>query len=83
MSRKGHFLFVYIQPPDFPGAALDSLGFRELVFIHHAQGAVEILGNVFPLGSGSDALFGAAQFFIIFPAADITYIFHKKFLLGS
>ena len=55
--------------------------FRKLVLIDHAQGALEIFGDVLPAGSGGNAALGVAQFFILFPAANIADIFHKRFLL--
>jgi hypothetical protein len=53
-----------------------------LVLTNEAKGALEIIVYIFPLGAGGDALLGAAQFFVVFPSADVAYIFHKVYLLG-
>lgn len=57
------------------------LFFGKLVLIDHAQGALEIFGDVLPFGAGGNAALGVAQFFVIFPAANIADVFHKRFLL--
>ena len=49
----------------------------ELVLAHHAQGALKILGDVLPLGAGSNAALGIALCLVIDPAANLAYIFHK------
>ena len=58
------------------------LSFRELVFSNEAEGAFKVIVNFLPGGAGGDSLFGAAQRFIVFPSADIAYIFRRGFLLG-
>lgn len=60
--------------------------FGELILADHAQGALEIFGDVFPFGAGCDAALGVAQGLVIFPSANVAYIFHSgiltfKFLL--
>ena len=54
----------------------------ELVLAHHAQGALEVGGDVLPFGTRSDAALGVALGFVVFPAANVADIFHKLFLLG-
>ena len=59
-----------------------SLFSGDLVFAYHAKGALEIFGNILPLGAGSNATLGITGCFIIFPAAKIANIFHNNYLLG-
>lgn len=47
----------------------------EAVFVSAAEGALEIVGQVFPLGAGAEAAFFVAFCLIIDPATDITYVF--------
>ena len=58
------------------------LCFRELVLAHEAEGTFKVIVNFRPGGAGGDALLGTAQLFVVFPAADVAYIFHKVYLLG-
>ena len=51
--------------------------FAEVFFVYSAKGASKILGKIFEFCAGSDSVFGGADFFIIFPTAYITYIFHS------
>ena len=60
-----------------------SLGFRELVLTYEAKGALEVIMYFCPGSAGGDSLFGASQFFVVFPAANVTYIFHKSVLLEN
>mgnify|MGYP007011598356 FL=1 len=46
------------------------------VFCDAAKRAGEVIGNVFPLGSGRDAFFGIALFLVVFPAANRANVFH-------
>jgi hypothetical protein len=69
VKRRKKFLSLYLY-------------FRELVFSNEAEGAFKVIVNFLPGGAGGDSLFGAAQRFIVFPSADIAYIFHRGFLLG-
>ena len=48
----------------------------ELFLACKAQGALEVCGNVFPLGAGSDAALLVAYGLVIFPTAKITYMLH-------
>lgn len=48
----------------------------ELILAYAAKRAGEILGNVLPLGSGSDAAILIALSLVIDPAADCAYVFH-------
>ena len=53
---------------------------RELVLAHHAQGALEIFGDILPLGAGGNAALGIAQSLVVFPAANVANIFHISYL---
>jgi hypothetical protein len=57
------------------------LNFRELIFAHETQRALEVIVNLGPGSAGGDSLLGAAQLFVVFPSADVANIFHKVFLL--
>ena len=59
------------------------LGFAELILANQAQGALEILRNILPLGAGGNTALGVTELLIVFPAADIANIFHNEFLLKS
>ena len=59
------------------------LTFGELILTDGAQGALEILGDIFPLGAGGNAAFGIAQFLVVFPTANVANVFHNKFLLND
>ena len=50
------------------------------VLLHGAQGAVEIFGNIFPLGAGCDTALGITLSLVVFPSADAANIFHNRFL---
>ena len=50
----------------------------ELVLTHAAQGALEALGDVLPLGAGGNAALGIASFHIVGPAANIANVLHSK-----
>jgi len=54
--------------------------YAELVFGCAAQRALEILSYIRPSGSGSDSGILETSFFVIFPSAKITYVFHIHFL---
>ena len=57
------------------------LSFRKLVLIDHAQGALEIFGDVLPFGAGGNAALGVAQYLVVFPPANVADIlFHIVFL---
>jgi hypothetical protein len=59
-----------------------SLFLRELILAHSAQGALEVLRNILPSRAGSDAGLGVAQFFVVYPTANVANIlFHNEFLL--
>jgi hypothetical protein len=62
--------------------SLLSLCFREPVLAHEAERTFKVIVNFRPGGAGGDALLGTAQRFIVFPSADVAYIFHRGFLLG-
>jgi len=57
------------------GGRMES-GRAERVLAQAADGAYPILGNVFPLGAGSDAAFGIAHFGIIDVTAGALVLFH-------
>ena len=69
----------------FSGAAFWLWGLLsgELILAHGAQGAGEVFRDILPLGAGGNAAFGVAGRFVIFPAANVAYIFHSKFLLDG
>jgi hypothetical protein len=48
----------------------------ELFLAHKAEGALEIFGDIFPLGAGSDAALGIALKFVVFPTANIADMLH-------
>lgn len=54
-----------------------ALCLRELILTNQTHGAFKIIGNILPGSVGGDTAFGIAPFLIIFPAAKVTYIFHK------
>jgi hypothetical protein len=54
----------------------------ELFLAYGAEGALEIFGYILPLGAGGDTAFGIAFSLVVFPAAKVTNIFHKNYLLG-
>ena len=60
----------HIQPASF------ALLLREHILAHAAQGALEILGDILPLGAGGNAVLGIAGGLIIDIAAGITDVFH-------
>ena len=59
------------------------LSLAELILTYEAQGALKIPGDVFPLGTGGNAALGVAGCLVIFPATNVAYIFHNRFLLKS
>ena len=65
------------------GAGFWCLCGGELILAHETQGAFEVLGDILPGGAGGNAAFGAALGGVIFPAADITNIFHHHNLPNS
>ena len=68
------------------GAVFDRAGgedgsfLGEVILAYGAQGALKIVGDILPLGAGSNAALGVAQLLIIFPTADITDMLHNLFL---
>ena len=68
-------------PPAMPVAFLLRLFFGEHILTHGAEGAQEVFGDIFPLSAGSNAAFGVAKGLVVFPAANVTNIFHNGFLL--
>ena len=60
---------------------LFGLGFREMILVHAAQRAGEIFGDILPLGAGGNSTLGVAQFLVVLPTANVTYIFHGMNLL--
>ena len=90
MSEIRGFLFAFFAPqgaffiqkkPDSLNCPADFHLFGgELVLAHHAQGALEVFGDILPLGAGSDAALGVTQLLVIFPAADVADILHNSFL---
>lgn len=48
----------------------------ELIFAYGAEGALEIVGEIFPLGAGRNAVFGRAFILVVFPTANIAYVSH-------
>ena len=60
---------------------LSLLCFAELILPYATQRAFKILGKILKLGTGSDAMLGITYCLIIFPTANVTYIFfHFHFL---
>ena len=55
----------------------------ETAFVSAAQGAAEILRQVFKLRAGTEITFGETNFFIVDPAAEITYMLHIKYLVSE
>ena len=54
----------------------------EIFFAHAAFGAFPVVGDVFKLGSGGDAVLGVAELFIVNPAAGAAHILrHLCFLV--
>jgi len=51
------------------------LGFAEFFFAYSAEGALEILGQILEFRSGSDSVFGISLSLVVFPAANLTYVF--------
>ena len=51
------------------------LSFAELILAYTAQGASEVLGQIFKFGAGRDSVIGIANCFVIFPAANVTNVF--------
>ena len=56
------------------------LAFGKIILTDAAQRADKILGNILPLGTGSNALFGVALLLVVFPATQIANIFHSDYL---
>ena len=52
----------------------------KLVFSNAAKGAFKICGDIFPLGSGSNAVVDITENFVINITAYIANIFHSKIL---
>ena len=50
--------------------------FAEVFFVYAAEGANEIFGKIFELRAGFDTIIGVAHSFIVFPTANIAYVFH-------
>lgn len=68
----------------FPVFFTDALLLREVILAYSAKGALEILGKILKLGSGSDAVLGSACLLVIFPSANVTYVFfHNNFLSAA
>jgi hypothetical protein len=65
-------------PPTF---AFSGLLLAEHILAHTAQGALEILGDFLPLGTGGNATLRIALSFVVDPAANIANILHNDFLL--
>lgn len=63
----------HIQPASF------ALLLREHILAHAAQRALEILGDILPLGAGGNAVVRIAQGLVILVAANIADIFHGSF----
>ena len=61
-----------------PFRHLSILLLREAILAHTAEGAHEIFGNVFPLGTGSNAAFFVAFLFVINPSTNIANVSHFK-----
>lgn len=59
-----------------PAVSLFLLRFAEAVFSRAAERADEIVGKIFKLRAGRNAVLGIADGFVVFPTAQITYIFH-------
>jgi hypothetical protein len=55
---------------------------REHILANRTQRADKIFRDIFPLGTGGNAAFGIAQSLIIFPTANVAYMFHIIFLLN-
>ena len=53
----------------------------ELVFTYSAYGADKVFGKVFKLGTGLDTVFGVSFCGVVFPAANVTYIFFHNFMM--
>ena len=56
-------------------------GFRKVIFADQTEGALEVFGEIFPLGSGGDSSVRIAQLLVVFPAANVAYIFLHKIIL--
>ena len=57
------------------------LFFRKAVLAHRAEGAFEILGKILKARSGSYAVLGSTNLFVIFPSANVTYVFFHNIIL--
>ena len=55
--------------------------FGEIVFVYAAEGTFEIRGEILEFRSGSDTVLGSAERFVIYPAANVTYIFFHFFAI--
>ncbi len=49
--------------------------FGEIVLAYAAECAFKIFGKIFKFCAGFDTEFGSAEFFVVYPAANVTYIF--------
>jgi hypothetical protein len=86
---RGSFLYsitIVEACPEKSGAAFKLRRFTvlfcgKLILAYAAQGAFKIVGNIFPLGAGCDATLGVALCLVIFPTANVAYIFHSHVLL--
>ena len=75
--KTGAFLFVI---ETWQGK--DLFSFAEIALIYAAERADEIFRQIFKFGAGLDAVVRIADFFVVFPTANVAYIFfHRWFLL--
>jgi len=54
------------------------LRFRKLIFAYAAHGALEIFREILEFRAGLDTVLGRAEFFIVFPSAYFTNVFHYR-----
>ena len=76
------YLFAVANKIVFFHGAVLLLFLAEGILAHSAKGALEILGQILELCSGSYSVFGIAELLIIYPSANVAYVFfHFNFSL--